>query len=64
MTCSQAIVIPILLRSGVDWTSSSFSHLQALPTGLKPVTKWSDPDDAWHNVEQGIKQVIQGRKPR
>jgi len=60
----EAIVIPILLRSGVDLNSSSFSHLQALPTDLKPVTKWSDRDDAWHNVEQGIKHVIQGRKLR
>jgi internalin A len=57
----EAIVIPILIRP-VDWNSVSFSHIQALPTDLKPVTKWADKDDAWLNVEQGIRQAIEQRK--
>jgi internalin A len=58
----EAIVIPILIRSGVDWNSVSFSHIQALPADLKPVTKWADPDDAWLDIEQGIRQAIEARK--
>ncbi|MBW4658134.1 MAG: leucine-rich repeat domain-containing protein [Drouetiella hepatica Uher 2000/2452] len=60
----EAIVIPILIRSGVDWNAVSFNHIQALPTDLKPVPKWSDPDDAWLNIEQGIKQAIQEKMKR
>ena len=56
----EAQVIPILLRP-VNWAKTPISHLQALPTGLKPVTQWPDPDDAWLNIEQGIERVIEGR---
>ncbi|ABW26990.1 COR domain-containing protein [Acaryochloris marina] len=54
----EAILLPILIRP-VDWNSTSFCDIQALPSDLKPVTKWSDKDDAWLNVMQGLKRVIQ-----
>ena len=38
---NEARVIPILLRS-VDWKGAPFEHLQALPTGAKPITSWSN----------------------
>src|SRR5437667_1664706 len=42
----QARVIPIILRP-VDWKGTPFAKLQALPTGDKPVTRWSTHDDAF-----------------
>src|SRR5262249_21747390 len=49
-------VIPIILRP-VDWTRAPFSKLQALPTNGKPVTSYSDRDEAFVDVAQGIRKV-------
>ncbi|HEX9896300.1 MAG TPA: toll/interleukin-1 receptor domain-containing protein [Dehalococcoidales bacterium] len=53
----SARVIPIILRS-CDWQSSPFGGLQALPEDAKAITKWSNRDDAFLNIVQGIKNVI------
>ncbi len=53
----QARVIPIILRP-VDLKGTPFAKLQALPTGGKPVTRWSTHDDAFLNVVQGIRKAI------
>lgn len=59
----EALVLPILLRP-VNWNELSFKQLQALPTNFKPVTKWADPDDAWLNIEKGIREAITQRRDR
>ncbi|MEM7794112.1 MAG: TIR domain-containing protein [Cyanobacteria bacterium P01_C01_bin.118] len=46
----EARVIPIILRPA-DWQNTPFSELQAFPTNAKPITSWSDRDEAWLNVE-------------
>jgi internalin A len=56
----DATVIPILIRP-VNWDAIPFSHLQALPTDLTPVTQWPDPDNAWLDVEKGLEAAIQTR---
>lgn len=53
----EARVIPILLRP-VDWESSPFGLLQALPKDAKPVTTWKNRDEAFKNIAQGIRVVI------
>jgi internalin A len=53
----EAIVLPILIRP-VNWNAIPFNHLQALPTDLKAVTQWTDRDDAWLAIEQGIEKLI------
>ncbi|MFL5700134.1 MAG: TIR domain-containing protein [Ktedonobacteraceae bacterium] len=53
----EVIVIPIILRP-VDWQDAPFSHLQALPKGAKPVTNWSNRDDALLDIEQGIRKAV------
>jgi len=52
--------IPIILRP-CDWKSAPFGRLNALPTDGKPVTKWTDPDDAFLDITEGIKRVIHAR---
>jgi hypothetical protein len=54
----QACVIPVILRK-VDWHDEKFAELQALPRDGKPVTKWSDPDEALFDVAKGIKRVVE-----
>ncbi len=56
----DAHVVPIIIRP-CDWKSAPFGRLNALPTDAKPVTKWTDADDAFLDITEGIKRVIQAR---
>lgn len=53
----EARVIPVILRP-VDWRGAPFGKLQALPTDAQPVTKWSNRDEAFKNVAQGIRVAV------
>ena len=57
----EARVIPIILRPA-DWKKTSFSELQAFPINAKPITSWSDRDEAWLNVETAIKAAAEDIK--
>jgi formylglycine-generating enzyme required for sulfatase activity len=50
----EACVIPIILRN-VFWQDAPFAKLQALPKNALPIKSWSNQDDAFTNVVQGIK---------
>ncbi|MGI0492257.1 AAA-like domain-containing protein [Alkalinema pantanalense CENA528] len=52
----EARVIPIILKP-VDWAGAPFGKLQAFPTNAKPVTTWSNRDQAWTNIAQGIRHA-------
>ncbi len=54
----MAFVIPIILRP-VEWRGTVFGGIQALPTGGKPITTWSDRDLAFLDVVQGIRRVAE-----
>jgi hypothetical protein len=54
----EAVVIPVILRP-VDWTGAPFGKLQALRKNAEPVNRWSDRDEAWLNVVQGIRKVAE-----
>ena len=45
----EARVIPIILRP-VDWEGSPFEKLQALPKDAKPITTWTNKDEAFTNM--------------
>jgi tetratricopeptide (TPR) repeat protein len=57
-TAGEAYVIPIILRR-VDWRNAPFGKLQALPENAKPVTSWKNRDDAFFNIAQGIRRVVE-----
>src|SRR5262249_22965069 len=54
----KAVVIPIILRP-VDWSDAPFGKLQALPKNAKPVTSWRPRDDAFVNIVQAIRRVVE-----
>ena len=56
-------VIPVLSRP-CDLTGAPFSNLRGLPSNGLPVSKWSDADEAWMNVVQGLRQVVETLKDR
>ncbi len=53
----KARVIPIILRP-VDWQNTPFGELQALPTDAKPVTVWSNLDEAFRDIAGGIRKAV------
>ena len=54
----EARVIPIILRRA-DWHTAPFGKLHALPRDGKPVTSWSNQDEAFYDVARGIRKVIE-----
>jgi len=60
----DARVLPIIMRP-VDWHSSPFGRLLAVPIDGKPVTSWAKRDEALLNVTQAIRSIVeelQGRR--
>ena len=60
----DALVIPIILRR-CDWKSAPFGKIQGLPKNGKPVTSWKRRDDAFTNIAEGIRAVVEkwAKKP-
>lgn len=54
----KAIVIPVILRP-TDWKKTPLANLQALPAEGRPVTDWSDYDQAFLDVVAGIRWVAE-----
>lgn len=52
----EARVIPIILRP-CDWHHAPFGKLLAAPKDGKPVTKWTDTDEAFLDVTNAIRAV-------
>lgn len=54
----EVIVVPIVIRP-CDFESLQIKRFQALPKDIKPISKWDDKDEAWLNVVEGIKKLLQ-----
>lgn len=50
-------VLPILLRP-TDYEGAPFAELQMLPSTSKAINTWSNMDEAFHDVIQGIRAAI------
>src|SRR5260370_27540014 len=53
-----ARLIPIILRPA-DWKREPFGKLSVLPRDGKPVTTWPNRDEAFSNVAQVIRTVVE-----
>jgi hypothetical protein len=54
----ESLVIPVIIRP-VLCNDLPFAKLQFLPTDRKAVSTWSNIDEAWVNVAEGIKKAVQ-----
>ena len=54
----QAVVIPVFVRP-CDFKNLPFSKLQGFPKDAKPVTTWSNIDEALTDVSKGIRNSIE-----
>jgi hypothetical protein len=53
----EAIVIPIIIRY-CDWSNTPFATIPGLPVNAKPVKDWDDQDQAFLNIVEGIKSLL------
>jgi hypothetical protein len=54
----QCRVIPVIVRDAA-WKEMSFGRLQALPKNGEPVTSYTRQDEAWVQVAEGIRKVVE-----
>ncbi len=54
---NAARVIPVIVQP-VLWQSLPFGKLQSLPRDARPVTKWTNRQEAWANVADGVFHAI------
>lgn len=52
-------IVPIIVRP-CDFNSFFFKKFQALPQNAKAISTWDDKDEAWSNILEGLKRVING----
>jgi tetratricopeptide (TPR) repeat protein len=57
----DARVVPVILRP-CKWENAPFGKLNAMPKNAKPVTKWSNRDDAFTDIADGIGRVAEELK--
>jgi hypothetical protein len=53
----RAVVIPVFIRP-VDFEGAPFARVQGLPRDAKPISTWSNSDEAWLDVVRGIRSAI------
>ncbi len=57
----EASVIPVILTP-VMWQITPLRALQALPKDAKPITTWPNEDEAYKNVAEGTRQIVEALK--
>lgn len=53
----EACVIPIIVAP-VNLAQTPFAKIQVLPRDARPISTWPNQDEAWLDVEQGIRRTI------
>lgn len=61
-SAGTARVVPIVVRA-VDWKHTPLARLRALPDNGKAVKSWPDQDEAWMNVAEGIRRLVESLGP-
>ena len=54
----EALTIPVIIRH-CDWQNTPIGRILSLPKDGKPVSVWEDRDQAYFNVIEGIKKIIE-----
>jgi len=57
----EALVIPVIVRE-CDWQTAPFAHLQALPKGLTPITKWRYRDEVYAQIVKSIRGFVHNQQ--
>jgi hypothetical protein len=57
----DARVIAVMLRPVDGWETTPFAELQVVPRDARPITMWTNADEAWSNVASRIRAVVEER---
>jgi len=52
------VVVPILIRPVAGWADTPIGRLQALPRNGTAVTSWSNPDEAYHDIAENLRDLV------
>jgi len=53
------VVIPVIIRHTASWRSHKIGQIVALPKDGKPLSQWTDADEFWASVEDGIRAQVE-----
>ena len=56
-----AHVVPIIVEP-CDWRSSPLGELKALPLDGEPISKWTNPNDAYLDVVRELRRILETRR--
>lgn len=56
----EAVVVPVILRR-CHWEGTELGKLKPLPKDGLPIRAWSDIDEAFYSVVQGIEAILRAR---
>lgn len=59
MKDGSAQIVPIIVSPCMWKLVPIFNNLQCLPEDAKPITTWSDKDEAWTDVAEGILKTVE-----
>ncbi len=51
-------IIPVLVHPADAWTETSLGVLEALPTNGKPISKWSNKQEVYNEIEKSIRAIL------
>jgi hypothetical protein len=57
----EALVIGVMLRPVDGWDGTPFAGFQVVPRHARPITKWSDIDEAYTDVVERIRAALEDR---
>lgn len=57
----DAVVVPVIIRPSL-WKDAPFAKLNALPEKGKAISTWSNPEEAWVEVGEKIKEIAERKK--
>lgn len=57
----EATVVAVMLRPVADWQRTPFSKFQVVPRNARPITRWSNADEAYADVAASIRSALEAR---
>jgi Leucine-rich repeat (LRR) protein/3',5'-cyclic AMP phosphodiesterase CpdA len=57
----RGAVVPIVVRPTTGWKDLVLGRHRTLPSNEQPISRWSDKDDAWADVSEGLLRLLKQR---
>lgn len=61
-TLGEATVVPVFVRPTVGWEETAIGKLQGLPIDAKPISAFTNRDEAYAQVAEGLRTILRERE--